>query len=485
MKRILSLCLCLIMLLPLVSCGTSSLSGGSAIGETSTIADTVEAKTQDVDLGPITIPEGFTVGFGRSDLCETSLLPIPTFDGNIGASIRAMPYLTSVAISDGENIVLMLSLDLRGAEPTMVKSIKNTVNKKYGIPTENVIVNTTHNHAGPDMGNTSNGSIIRWYQALNSKYLPTAVEASLRDLSAATMFKGTADSTGLNFVRRGTQNGEQLIAHETEADHEMRVVKFEREGKKPVVMVNWQCHPASSYGGGNNATVNTDFIHQFRQLSEQKYNINFAFYQGGAGDVTYSSHTVSETPLATGTDNVGKALANVLGKALNDMTSIATGKIRVAHSEFEQPLHSLSERDIEYTQKYSSSRSESEQAQILAESGFASRWEINRNSKLINYSKKGQTTEKLPHTAIAIGDEFAIATAGYEMFHQSGSQVRNASPFAFTFSLGYTDQNLGYIPTDLGFRNGGYEVYSCIFRRGTAENCVNEMIRLLNEVKNK
>ena len=90
----------------------------------------------------------------------------------------------------------------------------------------------------------------------------------------------------------------------------------------------------------------------------------------------------------------------------------------------------------------------------------------------------------MPHTAIAIGNEFGIATAGYEMFHQNAQDVRNASPFNFTFTLAYTDQNLGYIPSDLAFSHGDYEVYSCIFIRGTAESCANEMIRLLKKAKN-
>ncbi len=484
MKRIFPLFLCLLMLLPLSSCSTSTLSN-------LTVAETVESKTEDAELGPITIPEGFTVGYGRSPICDLDLLPILTFDGNIGKTIKAMPYLTSVAVSDGETVILILSIDIINITPFLRSTVASAIEKQYGIPSENVILHCTHNHAGPGAQYTDNSSITRWYSSLTSTFIPTAVEASLRDLSAAEMYQGTADTTGLNFVRRylmkdgsweSIPNLANAVEHESVADPEMRVVKFECEGEKPIVLVNWQCHPANSYGEGN---VNTDYIHNFRQLSEKNYNIRFVFYQGAAGDVVHSSRLPSDTVVAVGYSNVGKSLAPVLGQALDNMSPIETGKIRIAHSEFEQPLHVLSERDIEYTNKYSDAPTSEEKAQVMEEAGFASRWEINRNDKLLIYMSQGKTTLAMPHTAIAIGDNFAIATAGYEMFHQNAQDVRAASPFDFTFTLGYTDDGLGYIPTDIAFSHGSYEVYSCIFKRGTAENCANEMIRLLNEVKNK
>ena len=65
MKRILSLVLAVLMLLSLCACTSSSLASEETAGATKeTQAETKEAK----ETGPIVYPEGFSAGFGRTDI---------------------------------------------------------------------------------------------------------------------------------------------------------------------------------------------------------------------------------------------------------------------------------------------------------------------------------------------------------------------------------------------------------------------------------
>jgi neutral ceramidase len=41
--------------------------------------------------------------------------------------------------------------------------------------------------------------------------------------------------------------------------------------------------------------------------------------------------------------------------------------------------------------------------------------------------------------------------------------VRNHSPFANTFYFGYTNGWIGYLPTEAGFAEGGYEPTTSVF----------------------
>ena len=50
-----------------------------------------------------------------------------------------------------------------------------------------------------------------------------------------------------------------------------------------------------------------------------------------------------------------------------------------------------------------------------------------------------------------------IWAAPLELFCEIAIQVRQKSPFRHTFYFGYANGWLGYLPTKLGFAEGGYE----------------------------
>jgi len=54
-----------------------------------------------------------------------------------------------------------------------------------------------------------------------------------------------------------------------------------------------------------------------------------------------------------------------------------------------------------------------------------------------------------------------------EVFVAYQHQIKACSPFANTFVLAYTNGNIGYVPTEDAFPQGGYEVDSAIKFYGT------------------
>ena len=84
--------------------------------------------------------------------------------------------------------------------------------------------------------------------------------------------------------------------------------------------------------------------------------------------------------------------------------------------------------------------------------------------------------------AISFGD-VAFAGFPYEMFHENGKAVRDGSPFKTTFICTLSGDALGYVPSALGYQNGGYETFNCRFAAGSGEEFADESIRLLNLCK--
>ena len=69
------------------------------------------------------------------------------------------------------------------------------------------------------------------------------------------------------------------------------------------------------------------------------------------------------------------------------------------------------------------------------------------------------------------------------MFNHTGIQIRESSKFDTTFICAYSNGFHRYIPTLVGFSHGGYEMVTCIYAPGTAEESVKEYKKLLDELK--
>ena len=64
---------------------------------------------------------------------------------------------------------------------------------------------------------------------------------------------------------------------------------------------------------------------------------------------------------------------------------------------------------------------------------------------------------RLPVRFLRINNDIAVWAAPLELFCEIAIDVRNQSPFPFTFYFGYCNGWQGYIPTKAEFARGGYE----------------------------
>ena len=68
------------------------------------------------------------------------------------------------------------------------------------------------------------------------------------------------------------------------------------------------------------------------------------------------------------------------------------------------------------------------------------------------------------------------------MFSSSGKYIKENSPFAMTFVVSNGNGDVGYIPSLLGYTNGGYSTDITKFAPGTGEQIVGDMLHILNEL---
>ena len=488
MKRILALILCILMLLPLCACA-SSLPAEEPSGTAETKAEEKESvKTEDpyaITKDPIPLPAGNCVGYARVDITPEQY-PVYISSGMNAKKALDPLYMTVVAFSDGEKAALLIGADLKGSGGEFLTKLMNAIEEVSGITADYVFLNATHNHNAPSTGSDSVNN-IRW-SALMLKRAKWAVREALKDLSPAKAEIGHADTTGFAFVRRyicedgslqGIHHqfttGSPAVKHETEADPDLQVIRFTREGKKDIVMANWQAHAAHAANDIKDA-VTADFIKEFRDGAEEKYDIHFAYYNGASGNLNFSTKFSELKAVQGGYKAVGTALVDKLGEAMQNMEEVSLGKVGALATDVECEVRKDDPARLEEA-KLCNSANEKDKERLLKEYGFQSKYEASYMVARAGYSK----TQKVPVSAISFG-ELGFAANACEMFDTNGMEVKAGSPFKMTFMCAYTDGGYGYIPSAFAFPRGGYEVDTTRYVMGTGEALAQELVRLLTEL---
>ena len=441
-------------------------------------------------------------GFARVDITPEFSVPL----GGYGDEERRMSqvnldplYATCVAVSDGENKVLFYHLDLTGCKSEVADYCKAEIEKTYGIPRQNIFFTVTHTHSAPAL-NCGMECITKYINEVLQPGILAAAGPALEDLEEAELYIGSGKTDGLNFVRRyllsdGTYGGDNfgdfkknnIVAHETEADPTMQVLRWKRRTKKDILMVNWQAHPHRT-GGFRKFELSSDLIEHFRKTVEASNKYLFAYYQGCSGNLNTHSRLASEntyrTPDYYADDNKAyKTHGRCLGQTCfdiveNKMRPVKAGKIRTLEKVFEGPVNHAWDNKVDDAKRVTSlwKDGKSDEARALAlELGFNSVYHCNA---VITRSTMPETISYKIYAA-SFGD-FAFVASPNELYDTTGIYLKNSSPFEMTFVCGYTNAHgAGYMPTTKAFAHGGYGCDTCRFPAGTAEKLADAMLGLL------
>ena len=405
----------------------------------------------------LSLPEGFTVGSARASLNPPLGISLAGHGMKNAIESRHSTVnwdelmLCCTAYSDGENLALMFTYDSCQFGESVAKPLFRLLEETYGIPEENVVFSGTHTHAGPVMY-SRNECFPKVPEFLDTMFAPEMLritEEAIRDLTPATVFIGRGKTEGLNFVRRyiSKKDGSFLgnwpkeildpeeAMHESEVDEEMQVVRFVREGKKDVILVNWQCHPTSA-GGHSKTNTSADWPGIIRNTVGEKEDALVVYHQGACGNIIPFGKIKGERSFAGDAFREHGALLSekVLEILKNNMTPAKAGKVQ-----------------------------------------------IRKNYLPVPHIKPEKGDLKVPVTAVALGD-VSFATVPYEMFHQNGQQVKSGSPFEMTFVCEVTNGDFVYVPAAECYANGGYEVSITPLAKGGGEKIANHLVEMLTEL---
>lgn len=474
MRRIILVCLAVCLLFGLAACGAGA--------DTPHSSGTTEAKT------------AFMAGFGMVNITPTDSVNMAGYgDQDTRLSNGYVTYLEARAVAlmdeNGDKMLLIVA-DTSFAYPVVGKDAVAAIEKKLGIPADHIVLCGTHTHNSVATWVTGTPATVQF----NNKYVDGCLEAAsaaLEDLKPTEVYVGSAMTENLNFVRRyimddgslcgdgTTGTGTTIVSHESEADRELQMLKFVREGGKDILITNFQAHPHLE---GKLDSLSADTPSAIRDSVEKKLDVHCLHFQGAAGNLNSYSRIEGET-LTKNRTEYGELVAGFVEKEYDSMTQVQTGPIKITAMTYvgdanHSDDHLLSEASS-VMNKFNAGSSIDECTAYARELGLNSFYHA-RN--IVNHAKL-EDTYKMDISAFSFGDVAGIVVP-YEMFDASGVAIKEQSPFAKTLVAGYSYPGYqGYMPTQIAWEHGGYEVETSNYGPGNAEKLVDAYLGMLNELK--
>jgi len=415
------------------------------------------------------------LGFGRKEFTPDG--PIGMNSRVVGTVVTEPLYVSCIAWREEKTTVLTLSVDLRNMYDVFQIPVREAISEKTGVPFSFIVLAGTHNHSCPDISSFRRLGVKDWYDRIGLPAILSAAEEAIADLSPLKrMVGGETVVEKVAFVRRFlredgtwktigcTPNPSPTVAAESEADPQLRAVRLEREGKKDLILVNFQTHAAHCLST-NPDRISADFVGSMRRVLEEDGDAFSVYFQGACGNVNTFARLPKDKPGWGGTyEWVGERIGNAAKIALSHGKEMKIGPLVYQPGEL---TCTVNHRKTHLADKVALVRREEDPEQrqkLMEEYGFANRYEL---TAILERSEFGQTRE-MPISVFVMGD-LAMGITPVELFCSCGKAFREISPYPMTFFIGYANGEHNYLADAPSFPHEGYEVLECHYVPGTGE----------------
>ena len=435
------------------------------------------------------------IGFGRASIMPSGVVHLAGGDAAKRRSTWAKDtlYVTCVAFQQGAQKILVYTMDLITADSANSGAAKTAVSQATGLPEENILINATHTHASVSIRSEWEG--VEEYRALFRASMVQAAQDALADLAPATVYYGSIMTERMTFVRHyklsdgsyaganfgNFKNGE-VVGHSSDADGQLQVIKFAREGKKDVVMTSFGAH--GTFASTADTYISADFPSPTREYIEANSDCLVAHFIAAAGNQVPSSRIKTEERFDREQyREYGAALGQYALDAMNNMTKLEEAPLKlltrtVTYPANKEKLHLLPNVDEVVAKAKELGNIHKETVALAREKGFSSYFE----AIAIRGRSTAPDTRDVCLRTMTIG-RLGFIFAPYEMFGTQGMYVKENSPCDMTFVVSCSEGSKGYLPSRLGIQIGCYE--SCVtqFAPGTAEKLAEDFVSMLNDMQ--
>ena len=438
---------------------------------------------------------------------------------------------TALVLGDGDTKVALIATDLCVLSMAEGGRLRTGVADALGIPVSHVLLNLSHNHSAPAlpefMAMTDSAEDIpfrtRYEHDLQAWLVEAAVEANGR-LRPARIGCGWGEST-IGVYRRETRDGRDVLGEVPDhpIDPTVGVIRVDDlDGSSIATVFRYSAHPVTV--GSRSLVASSDYPGPAREVLERNLGGLALFLQGCGGNINPRVGIGYEVDCRDTKNRVGMELG---GEALK----VAAGIRTATRAGERRPLGNVPNilftpwepvtgdtcthlaaaettvgLDYDQLPSLDEARAILEHWRLTAEerrNGDALDWEIRAAQKYEHWARKlvaavedGNPSHDLHIQAIRVND-IVIVAMNMEVFFETGLEIRDRSPLADTFVLGYTNGCFGYLPRGEDYPEGGWKVDASyalpdllpqawgmpvILREDSAQRAVEASLELIREL---
>lgn len=367
---------------------------------------------------------GFLAGAATVNITPQTPVPMSGYANRDQPSkgVHDEIFAHAFVFDDGKNKAGIIQADLIGFSFEFVDEINREIEKRTGIPKENLMLVAAHNHGAPatrTYGETATENLTNYLTELKKNLVEAAVQA-FNQRMPVTLGSGKGKCTmNINRRARHSEGGIWLGRNpDGICDHEVDVVRLDNAKKEVMgLLVNWPCH--ATVGGQENYLITGDWPGAAKRYVNKnfKQDLPVGIMAGASADIN---------PIY-GPGNDFKEI-EAIGLVLGEEIVKVVGTINV--------------------QKVRT---------------------INSLQRIIEVPGKEKTATRMPGekmiegkpvplrlSVIKIGPIVFAGISG-ELMTTIGMKIKEQSPFSNTIIVTHNNGSSGYICTDEAYREGGYE----------------------------
>jgi len=389
-------------------------------------------------------------------------------DDDIARGVHDNLFCNVVLLEENGERICFINFDLLGITYETCEAIKNGIMKRAGIQPENVLICATHTHSGPDVLGIFREKIDEGIKKYLNEIIKKVVgEVALlpSELKDANLSIAKNNVYDLSFNRRlvmkdGTMKmnfeNPDIADVEKEAgpiDPELyALVISDTDNNTIAIVVNFTLHPAVLVG--KDWLWSRDYINYLtNDLKKYLGNNTIVFFANGAeGNVNHINYKDKNQGRGfEEAERIGSSLANHVIEALKTKKPVSNIPFKCLSKKIKLPLREITKEDVMWAEKIIEERGDFIPSLL---DGVPDEIYAREILKLSKIEDKDIETEI---QVIRIGDTL-IATLPGEVFVEFGLRIKKSSPFENTMVFGLANDMIGYVPTEIAFSEGGYEI---------------------------
>lgn len=424
------------------------------------------------------------------------------FSANMAEKAHDPLNSRAMVLSDGTTTLAMVVVDNLGAGPDVLDEVKAIASAKTGIPTDKMLISSTHTHSGSSLNTRSEAaaayrkhfvegvaeSIVQAHAALK----PASVGAASHPLPDEVFNRRWYLKPGkmplnpfgkMDQVKMNPGTSPDVLDHPAgPTDPDITVISVQDAKRMQMaVFANYSLHYV---GGAPSGQVSADYYGEFARLMPSRVRGNGKLIammsNGTSGDINNIPFNVTRPPREPFEQ------IRIVAQKAADTVWFAMKKIDKHRNDV--PLGML-QREV--TLKY---RRPSEEDVKAAKAVLAVKDKVeieklprlaqNYAGSVVNASQRPEETITVKIQAIRIGD-LAACGIPFETFVEIGLDLKKRSPFPRTMVIGLANGKHGYLPTPEQHKLGGYETWigTNVVQEDASVILSNQLLEMLAELK--